>query len=31
MGEATQPHILIVDDEADRERSALAQLALRHH
>jgi|RhiMetdeSRZDD1v2_1073273.scaffolds.fasta_scaffold835494_1 hypothetical protein len=31
MGEATQPHILIVDDEADRERSALAQLKEATH
>ncbi len=31
MGKATQPHILIVDDEADRERSALAQWKAAAH
>ena len=31
MGETTQPHILIVDDEADHERSALAQWNVAAH
>jgi len=31
MGETTQPHILIVDDEADQERSALDQWKAAAH